>query len=226
MTMPVSRDGILMQLLRRTKIDTVLWQVGPGDDTRSRDRMNCRSTYRCGASSTLATLWLASAMLTWSLHSCFAQCVDFSDRAPRTELDAFAKSPSSLLEKLRNDKDKLSYRLAAYIVSDPSVLPSVQTLISEAPSTDRSAIGGALRIAEARCTLTKPDIAQKIRNFTQRLGDLAVKGGYSAASADDPSAPLPSRDTQVKQPVRGGDLLEGEGKTKLADPFKPLPLPR
>lgn len=214
-----------MQLLRRTKIDTVPCQVAAGDDPRSRGRMNWTLTYRCGASARLAALWLACAMLTWSVDSCFAQCVEFSGRAPRAELDAFAKSPSSLLQKLRNDKDKLSSRLAAYIVSDPSVLPSVQTLISEAPSADRSAIGEALRMAEARCTLTKPDIAQKIRNFTQRLGDLAVKGGYSAASADDPGARPVSRDKQVGQP-RGGGLLEGEGKTKLVDPFKPLPLPR
>ncbi|MFL5238733.1 MAG: hypothetical protein ACJ8EL_14220 [Rhizomicrobium sp.] len=164
--------------------------------------------------------------MTWSVDSCFAQCVEFSDRAPQMELDAFAKSPSSLLEKLRNDKHKLSDRLAAYIVTDPSVLPSVQTLISEAPSTDRLAIGGALRIAEARCTLTKPDIARKIRNFTQRLGDLAVQGGYSATGADDPDARLPSRDKQARQPARGGELLEGDGKTKLVNPFKPVPLPR
>ncbi|WP_247466418.1 hypothetical protein [Bradyrhizobium sp. 62] len=136
------------------------------------------------------------------------------------------KSPASLLQKLRNEKNKLSDRLAAYIVTDPSVLPSVQTLISEAPSTDRTAIGGALRAAEARCTLTKPDVARKIRNFTQRLGDLAVQGGYSAASSDDTVTRLPSRDDQPGRPARGGELLEGEGKTKLVDPFEPVLLPR
>lgn len=187
--------------------------------------MNCRSIHLCAKPTRLPALWLASAVMTWSAHSCLAQCVEFSGRAPQMELDAFVKSPSSLLEKLRNEKDKLSDRLAAYIVTDASVLPSVQKLVSEAPSTDRLAIGGALRTAEARCTLTKPDIARKIRNFTQRLGDLAVQGGYSAASADDPGPRLPLREQQVKQPARGGELLEGEGKTKLADPFKPVPLP-
>jgi hypothetical protein len=215
------------QLLRRTRIDTLPCQDQHDRVSRQpqRERMICISA-RLRKPGRLPTIWMASALTMWSAHPCFAQCVGFSDRAPQIELDAFVASPSSLLEKLRNDKDRLSYRLAAYIVTDPSVLSSVQTLIAESASTDRSAIGGALRIAEARCTLTKPDLARQIRTFAQRLGDLSVQAGYSAAAVDEPVAQLPSRDKQARQPNRGGDLLEGEGKTKLLDPFKPLPIPR
>ncbi|MDA9527643.1 hypothetical protein ACM42_04155 [Bradyrhizobium sp. CCBAU 25338] len=158
-----------------------------------------------------------------SVDACHAQCVEFSDRASQLELDTFVKSPSSLLERLRNDKEKLRYRLSAYLVTDPSVLPSVQTLISASASADRSAIGAALRIAEGRCTSTKPDAARKIRDFAQRIGDLNVQAGYSAAGEDNSGAQ--SQGKGLAQPPRGGALLDGEWRTKLADPFKPVPLP-
>lgn len=160
-----------------------------------------------------------------SIDACRAQCVDFSDRASQLELDTFVKSPSSLLERLRNDKEKLRFRLSTYIVTNPSVLPSVQTLISGSTSTDRSSIGAALKTAEDRCTSTKPDAARKIRDFVQRIGDLNVQSGYSAAGDDTSRAQAQSQATSPAQPSRGGALLEGEWKTKLADPFKPVPLP-
>jgi hypothetical protein len=165
-----------------------------------------------------------SVLIAASAGPCHAQCVEFSDRAAQIELDTFVKSPASLLARLRNDKEKLKYRLSAYIVSDPSVLPSVQTLISESGSSDRSAIGAALRLAEAQCTPTKPDIARKIRSFTQRLGDVAVQAGYSAAGEDN-SGPRWQPGERSPRPSAGGDLLDGEWKTKLADPFKPIPIP-
>jgi hypothetical protein len=162
-----------------------------------------------------------------SIDACRGQCIDFSDRASQLELDTFVKSPSSLLEQLRNDKEKLRYRLSIYVATKPSILPAVQTLISAASaSTDRSAIGAALRIAEGRCTPTKSDSARKIREFTQRIGDLNVQAGYSAAGEDDSGAQAPSQNKAPSQASRGGALLEGEWKTKLADPFKPVPLPQ
>ena len=48
----------------------------------------------------------------------------------------------------------------------------------------------------------------------------------SAAGEDSTGAQLATRDKNTKQPGRGGDLIEGEWKTKLANPFKPLPIPR
>jgi hypothetical protein len=105
------------------------------------------------------------------------------------------------------------------------VLPSVQTLISVSASTDRSAIGAALKIAEGRCTPTKPDAARKIRDFVQRIGDLNVQAGYSAAGDDTSGVQAQSQARGPAQPSRGGALLEGEWKTKLANPFKPVPLP-
>ncbi|MET4802862.1 hypothetical protein [Bradyrhizobium sp. LB11.1] len=141
------------------------------------------------------------------------------------ELDAFVKSPSSLLERLRNDKEKLRSRLATYIATNPSVLPSVQTFISESASSDRSAIGAALRLAEAMCTSTKPDAARKIKDFTQRVSDLTVQAGYSEAGEDESATQLQRQNKGPTPPSPGGALLEGEWKTKLADPFKPVPLP-
>lgn len=174
----------------------------------------------------LPTVLIGSALIVSSVDACRAQCVEFSDRASQLELDTFVKSPSSLLERLRNDKEKLRYRLAALIATNPSVLPSVQTLISASASSDRSAIGGALRIAEGRCTSTKPDAARKIRDFAQRIGDLNVQAGYSAEGEDNSGAQqAQSRGKGLAQPARGGALLDGEWKTKLANPFKPVPLP-
>ncbi len=173
----------------------------------------------------LSIVLAGSALIVSSIGACRAQCVEFSDRASQLELDTFVKSPSSLLERLRNDKEKLRYRLSTYIATNPSVLPSVQTLISVSASTDRSAIGAALKIAEGRCTPTKPDAARKIRDFVQRIGDLNVQAGYSAAGDDTSGVQAQSQARGPAQPSRGGALLEGEWKTKLANPFKPVPLP-
>ena len=173
----------------------------------------------------LSTVLIGSALIVSSVDACRAQCVEFSDRASQLELDTFVKSPSSLLERLRNDKEKLRFQLATYLATNPSVLPSVQTLISSSASADRSSIGAALRIAEGRCTSTKPEAARKIRDFVQRIGDLNVQAGYSAAGDDASGIQIQSQAKSSTQPPRGGALLDGEWKTKLANHFKPVPLP-
>lgn len=187
--------------------------------------MGCGPTIRHARLRWLPIVLASSALVVSSTGACRAQCVEFSDRASQLELDTFVKSPSSLLERLRNDKEKLRYRLSALIATDPSVLPSVQTLISASTATDRSAIGAALKIAEGRCTSTKPNAARKIRDFTQRIGDLNVQSGYAAAGDDASGIQAQSQAKSSTQPSRGGALLEGEWKTKLANPFKPVPLP-
>lgn len=187
--------------------------------------MGCGLTRRHARLRWLSIVLAGSALIVSSVDACRAQCVEFSDRASQLELDTFVKSPSSLLERLRNDKEKLRYRLATLVATNPSVLPSVQTLISASASSDRTAIGAAMKIAEGRCTSTKPDAARKIRDFVQRIGDLNVQAGYSAAGDDTSGAQAQSRDKGTAQPSRGGALLEGEWKTKLANPFKPVPLP-
>jgi|GEM_PF-2403463 hypothetical protein len=189
--------------------------------------MNIKSGSRARAGAIhrwLTAVSLATAAIVLTGTQSRAQCIEFSERASQVDLETFTKSPSSLLQKLRNDKEKLKYRLAAYIATDPSVLPSVQTLIGEAMSADKSAIGSALRIAEARCTTTKRDAARKIGDFVKRIGDLTVLAGYSAAGEDQSAPQLQTRAGQ--QASRRGDLMSGEWKTKLADPFKPIPLPR
>jgi hypothetical protein len=188
--------------------------------------MGCGLTRRRHARPRWLPVVLMGSALMVSIDACRAQCVEFSDRTSQVELDTFVKSPSSLLERLRNDKEKLRFRLASYIATNPAVLPSVQTLISAAASSDRSAIGAALRIAEVRCTSTKPDAARKIRDFAQRVGDLNVQSGYSAAGEDNSGALAQPQIKGSAQPPRGAALLEGEWKTKLANPFKPVPIPR
>jgi hypothetical protein len=187
--------------------------------------MGCGLKRRLAKSRRLPIILAGSALLVGSIDACRAQCVELSDRASQLELDTFVKSPSSLLERLRNDKEKLRFQLATYLATNPSVLPSVQTLISSSASTDRSSIGAALRIAEGRCTSTKPEAARKIRDFVQRIGDLNVQAGYSAAGDDASGIQIQSQAKSPTQPPRGGALLDGEWKTKLANPFKPVPLP-
>ncbi|MBR0868764.1 hypothetical protein JQ633_00225 [Bradyrhizobium tropiciagri] len=153
-----------------------------------------------------------------------AQCVDFSDRAKKIDIDTFSKSPIILLESMHNDKDKLKSQLAAYLVTNPDLLAPVRTLITEATAEERSAIGAALRVAEMRCTIRKPIAAQKIASFAQRIEDAAVAKGYYTAGEDQSSvAKLP--DGNKKGPA-GDGLLSGQWKTEIADPFKPIAIPQ
>jgi hypothetical protein len=169
----------------------------------------------------LAAIAIGTAVAGLTVSSCRAQCVELSERTPQIDLDAFSKEPASLLQRLRNDKEKLAGRLTGYLVTDPGLLPAVRTLIGEAANADRPAIGTALRRAESRCVTTKPQAARKINEFVQKLGDLAVLSGYSAA-ADEPEAPSRA----AKSPSHGAGLMSGEWKTELADPFAPMPLPQ
>ncbi len=193
--------------------------------------MSERSTRPLVVRTTTKQRWVSILLIGLALtgltaRAASAQCVEFSDRATQSDLDTFVKSPASLLERLRNDKEKLKYQLATYIATDPQILSSVRTLAVEATSTDRSAIGAALRLAEARCTSTKPNAARKIRDFVQRLGDQTVLAGYTVAGEDQGTPQPEFRARDKRQPDRSGGLLEGEWKTELADPFKPLPIPR
>jgi len=187
--------------------------------------MGCGSTRHRLTQRWLQIILMGTTLFALSLGPCRAQCVEFTDRASQIDLDAFVKSPSSLLERLRNDKEKLKYRLSSYIATSPSLLPSVQTLITESSSNDRTAIGSALRLAEARCITTKPDAARKIRDFTKRIGDLSVQAGYSAVGEDDSGAPTQPQNRASTPSQGSGALLEGEWRTKLSDPFKPIPIP-
>ncbi|WP_246504670.1 hypothetical protein [Bradyrhizobium agreste] len=218
---------IALSFCAAQKDDTVTCQVSPVLLLQQKQgtRMGRGLTRRHAQPRWLPTVSIGAALIVSSAGACRAQCVEFSDRASQLELDTFVKSPSSLLERLRNDKEKLRYRLATLIATNPSLLPSVQTLISASASSDRSAIGAALRIAEGRCTTTKPDAARKIRDFAQRIGDLNVQSGYAAAGEDNSGVQAQSQIKGPPQPPRGGALLDGEWKTKLANPFKPVPLP-
>lgn len=166
----------------------------------------------------LVAISAISGAMTGTAH---AQCVERSERVPQIVLDAFAAEPSSLLRQLRNEKEKLSDRLAGYLVTDVSALKSVTELVRVSTQADRAAVGGGLRRAELRCRASKPDAARKIADYVGKLRDSAVIAGY-AAEPDDPAPPA-----LASAPVGSGStgLMSGEWKTDLADPFASMPLP-
>ncbi|MCK1384504.1 hypothetical protein IVB31_09545 [Bradyrhizobium sp. 21] len=161
------------------------------------------------------------AMLCGPAGVAHAQCVERSERAPQIALDAFVSEPSALLNQLRNEKEKLSGRLQGYLVSDITVLKSVQSLTRAATQADRASIGTALHRAEIRCRASKPENARKISDFVAKLHDSAVLAGYSSEPDDVP--PPPPTTANMSKP--GGGLMSGEYKTDLADPFASMPLP-
>jgi hypothetical protein len=109
------------------------------------------------------------------------------------------------------------------------LLPSVRKLAAEAPTSNKRAIGAALRKAELQCMAPQrmepqPDAARKIVDFVRNLGDNAVLAGYIAVT-EEPASPK-AIGKPAKPPVRNDQLLTGEWKTELADPFASPPLPQ
>ncbi len=160
---------------------------------------------------------------------CHAQCVAFGDRAPALGREMFAADPPSLLRILRNDNDQIEARLANYVATDPGLLPSVRKLAAEAPTSNKRAIGAALRKAELQCAAPQrmepqPDAARKIIDFVRNLGDNAVLAGYVAVT-EEPASPK-AIGKPARPQVRNNSLLTGEWKTELADPFASPPLPQ
>ena len=153
---------------------------------------------------------------------CHAQCVALAERVPPLAMQAFTASPGSLLQQLRNDKEKLAGRLTGYLVTDPTLLPSVARLVNESSDRDRVAIGAGLYRAELRCLTTKPEASRKINDFVRKLGDRAVVIGY-AAESEQLGGAAPS---QAGKPANSSSgLLTGEWNTDIADPFASVPLP-
>ncbi|MDA9522850.1 hypothetical protein XI06_21860 [Bradyrhizobium sp. CCBAU 11434] len=168
-------------------------------------------------------------------NPCDAQCVDLADRVPTAALQGFQVEPASLMREVRNDRSKLTGRLTAYIATDISILPAVRDFVSLSANEDRNAIGAALRRAQLICLTRKPETAQKISNFVQKLADSAVSSGYaseleavefsssSVASQPAGDARPPSND---KPAAKASTLMTGEWQTDIADPFAPAPLPQ
>jgi len=163
-----------------------------------------------------------------------AQCVDGSSRVPATGVQIFQLEPAALLHEVRNDKAKLTGRVTAFIVSDVNVLPAVRTLVSEAANVERAAIGAALRRAQLTCIRSKPEAAQRISEFVQKLADSAVSSGYSAeleAVQFNPNVAPPlgtpqSRAAGSTSYDGASRLMTGEWGTDIADPFTPPPVPQ
>src|SRR4051794_18890234 len=80
-----------------------------------------------------AAFALAVLMLACVAGRCEAQCVEQSGRVPATILKVFQNEPASLLldRDVRGDRSKLTGRLAAYVVSDITILSAVRALVSE-----------------------------------------------------------------------------------------------
>lgn len=139
------------------------------------------------------------------------------------------------MREVRNDRSKLTGRLTAYIVTNISILPAVRDFVSQSANEDRNAIGAALRRAQLICLSRKPETAQKISDFVQKLADSAVSSGYSSeleavefsssSVASQPAADArpPSND---KPAAKASTLMTGEWQTDIADPFAPAPLPQ
>jgi hypothetical protein len=165
---------------------------------------------------------LAGAVLFLVIaEPCQAQCVALAERVPPLAVQSFTREPTSLLQQLRNEKEKLAGRLTGYLVTDPSLLPSVEKLVRQASDNDRVAIGAGLYQAESRCLPTKPEASRKINDFVRKLGDRAVLTGY-AAEAEEPAGAPP----QTGKPATSGSgLMTGEWGTEIADPFASVPLP-
>jgi hypothetical protein len=165
---------------------------------------------------------LAAAVLFLVIAKpCQAQCVALAERVPPLAVQSFTREPASLLEQLRNEKEKLAGRLTGYLVTDPTLLPSVEKMVRQASDNDRVAIGAGLYRAETRCLPTKPEASRKINDFVRKLGDRAVLTGY-AAEAEEPAEAPP----QTGKPATSGSgLMTGEWSTEIADPFASVPLP-
>jgi hypothetical protein len=184
--------------------------------------------------------WSLVITLALLIASCFAsrceaQCVDQANRVPAAALQAFQIEPTSLLREVRNDRSKLAGRLAAYVVTDISLLPTVRDLVGESTNIDRNSIGAALRRAQLICLSRKPETAQKISEFVQKLADSAVSSGYSAeleAVEFNPnsvaSQPVGNaRPLSTDRPAASAStLMTGEWQTDIADPFAPQPPPQ
>ncbi|MBR0842770.1 hypothetical protein JQ607_21420 [Bradyrhizobium liaoningense] len=178
--------------------------------------------------------WIAAAIvvvLSATLDTpAQAQCVDRGERAPQAAVNAFVSDPSVLLRQSKNDRDKLSGRLAGLLVTDIAALDPVRDMLREASQADRVAIGSGLHRAEERCVATKPDVARRISEFVTKLHDGSVLKGYfqdqDAAMAPVPGNAAPPTTTNLPAgSSASAGLMSGEWKTELADPFKPVPLP-
>ena len=160
--------------------------------------------------------------------------MDQSERVPATILKVFQTEPASLLHDptVRGDSSKLTGRLAAYIVSDLTLLTAVRDLVSESANAERSSIGMALRRAQLICMSRKPENAQKISQFVQKLADSAVSAGYSAeleAVEFNPNSVVSggaAGSPTSKPSGSANSLMTGEWSTDVGDPFAPAPLPQ
>lgn len=176
-------------------------------------------------------------MLACAASHCEAQCVEQGERVPATILKVFQMEPTSLLRDrdVRGDRAKLTGRLAAYVVSDITMLPAVRALVSESANMERTSIGMALRRAQLICVSRKPENAQKISQFVQKLANSAVSAGYSAELESVEFNP----NSVVSSPAGGAagspankpsgsanSLMSGEWSTDIGDPFAPAPIPQ
>ncbi len=163
--------------------------------------------------------WLVGfGVLLASTTPSHAQCVELTDRMPTETMQLFASEPSALLYVLRNDKEKLAARLTGILVTDPTLLTSVATLVRRAPTDIRPTIGKALRQAELRCVAVQPQAARKINDFVRNLADRSVTAGYVALTEEPSTEPTvgDNNDKSVIKPVRPPGKIQSVDDRRMA----------
>jgi hypothetical protein len=158
--------------------------------------------------------------------ACLAQCLPFDQRSPAAETEMFKTDASAMFRAMRNDKRKIENKIAAFLESDPSVLPVLRQLAGEVPTEDKPAIGAGLRRAVIQCNLAQhAEVARRVEDFVRQLDDAAVSAGYVAATEQPEFAPATPRSKQASAPARKNHLFTGQWNTELADPGAEIPLP-
>lgn len=157
---------------------------------------------------------------------CWAQCIPFDQRSPVTETEMFKTDSSSVFRLMRSDKRRIESKIAAYLESDPSVLPALRRLVGEVPTEDRRAIGVGLRRAVIQCNLAQhAEVARRVEDFVRQLDDATVSAGYVAVTEEPEFTPSTPRPKPTAAPPRKDHLFTGQWNTELADPGAEIPLP-
>jgi hypothetical protein len=156
----------------------------------------------------------------------------------------FKEDPALVLRYAQNNDDKIESKVTQFLASDPDLLPVVTKLISQTPSSHRTAVGRGLARAALHCAKNDPAVVQKFTSYVNSLGDSIVLSGYTSFAEGEgiqlgkiakyPSSELSKQSSSelskprndLKDAKSRNDLKDGEFGTELVDPFKEMPLPR
>ncbi|MDR3465929.1 MAG: hypothetical protein P4M07_08310 [Xanthobacteraceae bacterium] len=173
-----------------------------------------------------AAVAVGALTLPFWAGACLTQCLPFDQRTPAAETEMFKADSSSVFRAMRNDKRRIENKIAAFVESDPSVLPALRKLLGEIATEDKPAIGAGLRRAVLQCNLAQhPEVARRVEDFVRQLDDATVSAGYVAATEQPEFAPSTPRSKRASAPARKDHLFTGQWNTELADPGAEIALP-